>query len=1253
MRLWLGMGVPSYLQETGGALSKSTIHTAPGATLPRRGDSVTGPQTGPLDMLRTDEEAARLYLKRLEIFGFKSFADKTELEFTPGITAVVGPNGSGKSNVSDSIRWVLGEQSAKALRGGNMSDVIFAGSDGKRPMGFAQVSLVLDNSDGKLGVGFTEVMVTRRVDRSGEGEYFINQVPCRLKDVQDLFLDTGVGKENYSIIGQGRIDEILSSKPEDRRGLFEEAAGIARYKARKREAQRRLAETEQNLLRITDIIGELTGNMESLAEQAQKAEAYTGLEAELTGLDTGLLAFQLAAVSAKLQKQLATNGELAARLQEIDAKMQAGEEAAEVARQLVEALDEELSVLSVRLAEATGRLERAEGRLALAAQEERAAQGDQQRIGREIEQVSQKVEAIVAEIGSLSEQMAQVEATGARLADELAALEQGRREVEAESQAVQEAVEERKGQIVTILQAEAEKRNGAQAADRAADEALRRLERLAQERERAEAEAEATRAAAKAKSGEQLALLAAQGELQGAVASLRSARQASDQRLQELQQQGGAIREQIQAASSRLGAIEEMINAFEGYQKGTRTVLQGREKGQPWAADVLGAVAELIRTEPTYEKAIEIALGGAIQNLITATDQGAKAAIEHLKRTGGGRATFLPLNSIRPNAYRPDEEREFRGAPGIIGVALDLVRFEERFRPAMASLLGRTLIAADMDAALAFGRKTGQRYRIVTLDGELLAAGGALTGGSTGGQNAGLLSREREREELTARVASLREELTTARQAYEAEQVRRNDLTAQIQAKESELKGVETRITQAEAEVARLAGEARRSVELLATHEEEARAIEAEVAGQRAAAEGLRAEVTSLAAERAALEAEVARLQSEAQARTGALQERQKQVMSLQVKLAELQEQLRGLTANRSRLELELAGLEAERAQREQQQVEIATRLEQIAADLVAARAEAAEAALSKQGLEEERNRAQARKLEAMEQSNAREREMRTLRRSQTESQNRLQQGEVEEARLKLEQENLVQRLQEQYGLTPSDIVDRALPEGEVEFAKARIFELREQIRELGPVNLAAIEDYKNAQERLTFLSAQQADLDEAKAALYRAIEELDKRIKSHFLDSFQVIRREFQRVYQELFEGGKADLILVDENDLLETGIEIIAQPPGKKPQTLSLLSGGERAMTAIALLFALLRVKPTPFVVLDEVEAALDEANVERFGKYLRNYASQGSQFICITHQRGTMEVADQLYGVTMEGTGVSKVVSVRLVDVEREAS
>ncbi len=1194
-----------------------------------------------------------MYLKRLEVLGFKSFADKTELEFGPGITAVVGPNGSGKSNVAEAVRWVLGEQSAKALRGGTMTDVIFAGSSGKKPMGFAQVSMVLDNADGKMGVGFTEVMVTRRVDRSGEGEYFINQVPCRLKDVHDLFLDTGVGKENYSIIGQGRIDEILASKPEERRNIFEEAAGISRYKSRKKEAQRRLDETEQNLLRITDIIGELSSQMDSLKEQAEKAEVYTRLHTELTELDTGLMAFGLAQVDQKLSRRVEENGVLTARLAETEAKLQSAEQALDVARNLAESLDQELSLASLRVTEATGRSHRAEGRLALVQQEQKGAEAEQQRLEIELTGLEAKLAAAAEEMAGLQEQVSTLQAELQAAAGDLAAREQAQLGAQAELAEASRTVEEKKSRIVAILQLEAEKRNAAAGADRAGEEAARRIARLAADRERAESEAATAKQAASALADQQAALAADRDRTAGDLTALKKARQEAEQRIQELQQKGSTLREQIQGASSRLGAIEEMMNAFEGYQKGTRTVLQGREKNAPWAAEVLGAVAEIIRTEPRYEKAIEIALGGNIQNLITETDGGAKQAIEHLKRTNGGRATFLPLNVIRPNSYRNDEEREFTGAPGIIGVAADLVRYEEKFRPAIASLLGRTLIADDMDAALAFGRKTGMRYRIVTLDGELLAAGGALTGGSTGGQSGGLLSRERERDELTQRIEKLRQDLTAARKAVEEAGAARLELEKQITAKEQELRAVETRITQAEGEATRLAGEARRWAEVLTGFASETQATLREAESGAASGALLREELARLAEERGALEAEVARLNAEGQARIAALEEQGRELTAVQVRLAELNQQARSLANQAARVEQSREALRLEQAQRQEQQGAVAERLARIADELTAAQAEVAEAAEEKRRFEEERAQLQNRKLEALEQANAREREMRNLRRSQTESQSKLQQGELEEARLRMEQTSLVERLAEQYGLTPEEIAGKELQPEQIEFARARTQELREQIRELGPVNLSAIEEFKTAQERFAFLTQQKGDLEEAKESLYRAIEELDKRIKTHFLESFQVIRREFQKVYGELFEGGKADLHLVDENDLLETGIEITAAPPGKKPQTLSLLSGGERAMTALALLFALLRVKPSPFVILDEVEAALDEANVERVGKYLRLFTSQGSQFICITHQRGTMEVADSLYGVTMEGTGVSKVVSVRLIDVVKEAS
>ncbi|MGE5675096.1 MAG: chromosome segregation protein SMC [Mycobacterium leprae] len=1194
-----------------------------------------------------------MYLKRLEVIGFKSFADKTELEFGPGITAIVGPNGSGKSNVSDAIRWVLGEQSAKALRGGAMQDVIFAGSDGKKAMGFAQVSLILDNSDGKLAIGYNEVMVTRRVDRSGEGEYFINQVPCRLKDVQDLFLDTGVGKDNYSIIGQGKIDEILSTKPEDRRALFEEAAGISRYKSRKREAQRRLEETEQNLLRITDIIGELSTQMASLSEQAEKTRIYNGLQSELTTLEIGLLAHGLEAAAARLIQRQAENERLAEKLQGVEAKLGENDQAAQVTRTLAESLDQELNLLSLAVTEATGLLERVEGRLALARQEQKVAGGEEERLTRELEQLQSKLSGVGAEAATLAAELLRLQQETGTVAADLSAREQELSTAQAEVAQASLAVEARKNQGIALLQEEADRKNRAAAAERTLTEAQKRQERLAGERSKAEAEATAS-GAAEADLAEKMAVLRTErDEADGRLSELRTAYRDGQNRQQELQQRGSHLREQLQGASSRLGAIEEMMNAFDGYQKGTRTVLVGREKAQPWAQDVLGAVAELIRTEPKYEKAIEVALGGNIQNIVTATDQGAKAAIEHLKKSQGGRATFLPLNVIRPNSFRADEEREFKAAPGIIGVALDLIRFDEQFRPAMASLLGRVLIADDMDAALAFGRKSGMRYRIVTLDGEVLAAGGALTGGSVGGQSAGLLSREREREELTARIQSLREEIAAARKAYEDSQAELTRLQEQIRTAEQEVRGLETRLTQSEGEAKRLAAETRRWHDLLQTFGTEDDSLVGEVTAATAAMEQFQAEVSRVALERSALEAEVVRLTAEGQSRVADLEARNQALTGIRVRLAELNQQVRGLEGQQARLAADQAQLAADRDAKAEARADAQSRLAQAALDEEAARGEVADATVAKQAAEEALTKLQARKLETLEQINNLEREARNLRRSQSDTQGRLQQGEVEEARIRMEQEGLVARLAEQHNLTPADVVGRALAEEQLEFARARTQALREEIRELGAVNLAAIEEYQNTVERFDFLSQQRTDLEEAKGSLYRAVEELDKRIKTHFLASFGEIRREFQRVYSELFEGGRADLQLVDENDLLETGIEIIARPPGKKPQTLSLLSGGERAMTAVALLFAFLRVKPTPFVVMDEVEAALDEANVERFGKYLRIFSNEGCQFICISHQRGTMEVADALYGVTMEGTGVSKVVSVRLVDIEREAS
>lgn len=1189
-----------------------------------------------------------MYLKRLDVFGFKSFAEKTNLVFGPGITAVVGPNGSGKSNVADAVRWVLGEQSAKTLRGAKMEDVIFAGSDSKRALGYAQVTLVLDNTDGTLPLPHAEVSVARRVDRAGNSDYLLNGQSVRLKDVQEMFLDTGVGKENYSIIGQGRIDEILSTRPEERRGLFEEAAGIARYKSRRREAARRLEETEQNLLRVDDIVRELTSQMDTLAEQARVATIYQGLQTELTDLEVGLLARTLALSQSKLEEAQGRATEIAARLERLNEEQTQGEERLETTRNLAQSLEQEWQLAVTQANEAAAHVQRLESRLEMQRQAVAGAEGDNRRAQVQAEERRQRIASMLTEMQEIAHaETALAERLGGLKADlddqELAAARR-----RAAFAGEQRAMEDRRTRLQTVMQRLAERQAAAQNLGQAALESSTQAEALAAQVTLLAGE---TGVADDVLDSRRAEVAAARNEATERQADLGRKRQAT-LHAREAQEKGqrelGEVREELRSIQSRLNTIEELAREFEGYQRGTRAVLLAREKGLPFSGEIEGAVGELVRTvDPKYEQAIEIALGGGIQNIVTASEQGAKQAIEYLKRTGNGRATFLPLGVVRGNEFSAQDLRELQG-PGIIGPALDLVQVEARYRPAVANLIGRVVVATDMDAALALGRKTGMRFRIVTLDGELLSPGGALTGGSVGGKGNGLLSRERQREELGQRLAEL--------------QAREQSLTASLQL-------LRTRVAEAQQAEA-LADEALRAAEQaaervgtqLARLEEQMTSLQQRLDGlrqQRATAlqraeqqakEVQRAEqeVEELLAQKENLERELQRLQAQlvdqrTQEETAAtvMTEQKVQIAGLEQQRLDLQNRIGRLQEN-SRQEqtalddaiqaLKLAGLSREQALRQ---------VDALEDDLISARERAEAARVGRDALA-------TRRAEVLEKAQEGERELRAVRRALGEAQRHEGDAAVALAQAQAEWQGTEQRLLEQYGLIPEQVAGRALADDMLTIARQRVAALKEEITALGPVNLAAIADYQQAQERLAFLTEQQGDLNEAKASLYRAIDELDKVIRTQFLASFNEIRGHFQQVFGELFEGGKADLELMNPEDLLDTGIEIIAQPPGKKPQSLNLLSGGERAMVATALLFALLRVRPSPFVILDEVEAALDEANVMRFGKYLRRFA-ENTQFVCITHQRGTMEVADALYGVTMEGNGVSRVVSVRLAEAD----
>ncbi|HEY8552043.1 MAG TPA: chromosome segregation protein SMC [Thermaerobacter sp.] len=1179
-----------------------------------------------------------MYLKRLELYGFKSFADRTRLEFGPGITAIVGPNGSGKSNLVDAVRWVLGEQSARQLRGSKMEDVIFAGTATRKGVGLAEVVLVLDNEDGRLPIDYSEVTVARRVDRAGGSDYLLNGQRVRLRDVQELLYDTAIGREAYSVVGQGKIDEILSARDEDRRGLLEEAAGIVRFKMRKKEALRRLEEAERRLERLGDILRELEDRLEGLTEQAKRAHLYRQWRDELVQLEARMLTAQAVEAQRRLDAHArhveAARAQVAAarrRLETAQGRRERLREEARTHEQWVEAAraalaeaDRGLEGVRTRLAVLEERAAHLEARAEQLTRqrEERAAQRQAQAAA--VEQAARRHQALVAELAAAREAeeaaraaldaaTRQVEEAEARLLDAR----------EAHLDALQELSRLRNEQL-------ARQRERTQAAARAARlrERLAALEaearRLAEEEGAAAAEldrldAEAA-AAARQEESARRALVAAQEEGRAAAREVQR------------------LRQQVGEAVSRLRVLEAMEREHEGFFAGVRAVLAGRDAGEPAYAGVVGAVAELIQVEPQLERAIEVALGPALQHLITRTAAAAEAAIEALKRARAGRATFLPLDTIRP-AAPAERDRHLDREPGAVAWAIDAVRFDAALRPALAHLLGRILIAEDLPAARRLAAASGYRYRIVTLEGDVIHPGGAMTGGQEGRhrESAGLLARRRQVEALRQRVQELRAALARAEARHreadqaaaragaameEARQRRHRCAVARARAEQQRQAAAEQR-----QRVAASAAEVQAELEELAaatadeTRPEEG--LEAAEARVRAAAEAVtRAEAVARAA-RTRRDAAAGQL-AQATARCESLG-REGRLLAEQARAA--REALARLEADGDRLEAESRRLAEERAQLAAER----RRLED-AASQGAARVTACREALER--LQRERGRLAA-ELDAVEEEAA------AARADLDRLVDGLRQLEVQAARLESERDRLMARLAEEYGI--EELPDEA-PQGWEE-GQRRVQELRRRMAALGDVNLAAVEEHERVCQRYAFLAQQYDDLRRAREALRTVLAEMDREMERLFRVTYERLRVEFRQVFRDLFGGGHADLVLGD-GDVLEAGVQVVAQPPGKRLQHLSLLSGGERALTAIALLFALLRVKPTPFVLLDEIDAALDDRNVERFARYLRRFT--GTQFIVITHQKGTMAVADALYGVTMPESGVSRVVSVRLAEV-----
>ncbi len=1180
-------------------------------------------------------------LKKLEIHGFKSFADRVEMTFEDGITGVVGPNGSGKSNISDAMRWVLGEQSARTLRGGRMEDVIFGGTEKRRKASSCEVTLTFENEDRALPVDFHEVAVTRRVYRNGDSEYLINKTPCRLKDIVELFRDTGIGKEGYSLIGQGRIDEILSAKSEDRRQVFEEAAGIVKFKTRRQDAEKRLGNTAMNLERVEDILSELEQRVEPLRLQSETAREYLNLRDELKGLELNSFLIRSERYEARIRDMKATIAALTAALADA-----AGDESQlNGRREKTEAQLSQLELDAAALREDVQQLirdvEAREG--AVRVMRERMANDR-----REIDRLSAEAESARTGGGALKErrenlsrQMAAEQAAITSLESELdgkQALLSDREEKLRQAEAQAEAG---KARIIAAMNRMGNVRSE-QARLTAMKSAIEdRLTALAGDRHSEEDDAAGLEAQLSEARAELNRNRAAQAEMEAKLERIKVSLQQSDGQRMAIRseaEQTGAARH---ALESRLKLLTEMQRDYEGYQNSVKQVLL--YAGRIHAQGVRGVVANLIRVPERLERAIDMVLGAALQNVVVDRDEDAKRMIEYLRRNRYGRATFLPIASIRSRTLSP-QDRHILDLPGCVGVASELIDFDEPYRGVMESLLGRTIVAENLDAGIQIQRAGRYQYRLVTLEGDVMHAGGSMTGGSVQSRVTSLLSREREinqnREQLDQadkRLIQLQKRLQQLDEAQRQLHAQRAELQERIHSQEIECARSEAHMNAAQEELgkvrqrdARFDQEQEQLTSQLADVCEGLESVAAQLNDNQTDTEGDQQRVRQLQAGIADLRLTVDALRANATDLATALAGKRRGAEADRAEIERLDRQLADLSGSAEAMEADLAGVRRQLAADEAQLTADEAALAEGRARLDAARGQFAQA-------DGERIRAQ----QGLSRLHG---QIAELRERIDEMGDKSHRAEVQLSRVEAEFAALTQRIWEDYELTYEGAKAFAVEGFKLSESEKRIAAIRARIKAMGNVNVAAVDEYRDTVQRVEEMTTQRDDLIRAQADLEKLIEDLNQKMNAQFRSQFALLNGHFKKTFVALFGGGTAELKLADEKDALNCGIDIIAQPPGKKLQMLSLLSGGERALTAIAILFAMLTLKPTPFCFLDEIEAALDDANIDNFADYLKEY-SKNTQFVVVTHRKGTMERCDALYGVAMQEKGVSKLVSVKL--------
>lgn len=1191
-----------------------------------------------------------MYLKRLEMQGFKSFVDKTVLDFNKGITAVVGPNGSGKSNISDAVKWVLGEQSPKTLRGSRMEDVIFAGTESRKPVGMAEVSLIMDNEDRVLNIDFSEVKITRRLYRSGDSEYLINNAQCRLKDIHLLFADTGIGKDGYSLIGQGRVDEILNNKSDDRRGIFEDASGIMKYRMRKIESERKLNLTEQNLLRVNDIVNELEHQIKPLEKQAETAKKYLEYKYALRDIEVNVLVDGIDFAEERLQKINKDIEVLVADKEDAEAQLEDIKKENADKTEKAKILSDMLGATREKIYNAEKKIEKLKSEIEINKEKIKAAEDNKKRLILEKEQQKQKSGVYDIRINEMKQEIEILQESIVEHQKNTEIIQNDYNELLKQNEEIKNEVAAASNYILEVKLKQAKAQSSIESYNKQIELITDRKTGIDQELAVLESNSEIAVSEIVAAEKERDDTAAKFEDVKQVYKNKSEALETAKQNESKAVQKGAKISARLQSDAARLKAIKEMEDDYEGYAFSVKKVLSLCKSNSDFGKGICGAVAQIIRVSAEYEVAIEVALAQSYQNIVTETEEDAKKAIEYLKKGRFGRATFLPLTAVNGRRFEKETVDILEAAVGYLGIASDIVDFDDKYKKAVDSLLGRVAVFDNLDNALRCASKNKYAFMCVTLEGDILRTSGAITGGSQekGKSSAGTLSRTREIPALEKSVSINQKLLKETNDSIDNYRASVKTLESEREKLSGEVRFLEVNLSQW-------------SAKCIAMHEKQA----GETARRGKLVEELKLQVNSMLAARRGIDeavAEQSKLEEE-------IIKAEENLKLCEVKKDHAEKLLDEANQNLIRQKVKEADLKAavtksieEKARFEEALFEGAEHIEyydsqvldcdniinQVNADNEECLNNIAVLDKSKEEEQENLSKYDEMKVELDEALGGMLDKITLINENITLYSDGLNKAEIKKVREESEINSNKNRLWEEYELVYSaakEIIGNKRVENYPEASK-KIKELKAQIKALGHVNVNAVEEYDTTKERYTFMSAQKKDMDEAKAKLQKVISELNSVMRQQFMQQFKLIRENFKDVFIELFGGGKADIVLDESQDVLECNIEIQVQPPGKKLQNMMLLSGGERALTAIALLFGILKMHPSPFCLLDEIEAALDDANVYRLSDYLKKIKDE-IQFIMITHRKGTMENACSLYGVTMEEKGISKVISLKMND------